>query len=43
MTPELTELDQDADDPNAAALLLDPGPAAKPEDRQDEETDDRLR
>jgi light-regulated signal transduction histidine kinase (bacteriophytochrome) len=43
MTPELTELDQDADNQNAAALPLDPGPAAEPEDRQDEETDERLR
>src|ERR1700722_13619478 len=43
MTPELTDPDQDADHQNAAALLLDPGPAAEPEDGQDEETDERLR
>jgi signal transduction histidine kinase len=43
MTPELDDPMQDADNQSAAALLLVPDPAAEPEDRQDEETDDRLR
>jgi signal transduction histidine kinase len=42
MTPELEDPIEDADNQSAAALLLDPDPAAEPEDRQDEETDDRL-
>jgi signal transduction histidine kinase len=42
MTPELEDSMQDADNQSAAALLLLPDPAAEPEDRQDEETDDRL-
>ena len=42
MTPELEDPMQDADNQSAAALLLVPDPAAEPEDRQDEETDDRL-
>jgi signal transduction histidine kinase len=42
MTPELADLIEDADNQSAAALLLVPDPAAEPEDRQDEETDDRL-
>jgi signal transduction histidine kinase len=43
MTPELADPMQDADNLSAAALLLVPDPATGPEDRQDEETDDRLR
>ena len=47
MTPELADPMQDADNQadnqSAAALLLVPDPATAPEDRQDEETDDRLR
>jgi signal transduction histidine kinase len=43
MTPELENPIEDADNQSAAALLLVPDPAAEPEDRQDEETDDRLR
>jgi len=43
MTPELADPMQDADNQSAAALLLVPDPATGPEDRQDEETDDRLR
>ena len=43
MTPELADPIEDADNQSAAALLLVPDPAAEPEDRQDEETDDRLR
>jgi signal transduction histidine kinase len=42
MTPELEDPIEDADNRSAAALLLVPDPAAEPEDRQDEETDDRL-
>jgi light-regulated signal transduction histidine kinase (bacteriophytochrome) len=42
MTPELENPIEDADN-QSAALLLVPDPAAEPEDRQDEETDDRLR
>ena len=42
MTPELPDLIEDADNQSAAALLPVPDPAAEPEDRQDEETDDRL-
>jgi len=46
MTPELSELLETADSRNAAALPPTPGPAQEPEDdedRQDEETDGRLR
>jgi signal transduction histidine kinase len=43
MTPELADPMQDADNRSAAALLLVPDPATGPEDRQDEETDDRIR
>ena len=43
MTPELADPMQDADNQSTAALLLVPDPATGPEDRQDEETDDRLR
>jgi hypothetical protein len=43
MTPELENPIEDADNQSATALLLVPDPAAEPEDRQDEETDDRLR
>jgi signal transduction histidine kinase len=43
MTPELADPMQDADNQSAAALLLVPDPATEPEDRQDEETDDRIR
>ncbi len=42
MTPELENPIEDPDN-RSAALLLVPDPAAEPEDRQDEETDDRLR
>ncbi len=41
MTPELENPIEDADN-QSAALLPVPDPAAEPEDRQDEETDDRL-
>jgi len=41
MPPELEDPIEDADNQSAAALLLVPDPAAEPEDRQDEETDDR--
>ena len=43
MTPELADPMQDADNQSTAALLLVPDPATGPEDRQDGETDDRLR
>jgi signal transduction histidine kinase len=43
MTSELEDPIEDADNQNAAALLPAPDPAAEPDDRQDEETDDRLR
>jgi signal transduction histidine kinase len=43
MTPELEDPIEDADNRSAAALLLVLDPAAEPEDRQDEETDDGLR
>ena len=43
MTPELADPMQDADNQSTVALLLVPDPATGPEDRQDEETDDRLR
>jgi hypothetical protein len=43
MTPELEDPIEDADNQNAAALLPAPDPAAEPDDRQDEEIDDRLR
>ena len=43
MTPELADPMQDANNQSTAALLLVPDPATGPEDRQDEETDDRLR
>jgi signal transduction histidine kinase len=43
MTPELEDPIEGADNQNAAALLPAPGPAAEPDDRQDEEIDDRLR
>jgi signal transduction histidine kinase len=40
MAPELADLIEDADNQNAAVLLPAPDPAAEPDDRQDEETDD---
>ncbi len=43
MTPELADPLEAPDNQNAAALLPAPGLGEEPEDRQDEETDDRLR